>query len=216
MGSERKIILTRHLATEYNKSGVLMGREVDLDIKRDDVTVKQFEDRIKGVAKTLEITPQNTMVCSSPLRRCIETSRLVTRTLGLPGNILVIQDLIETNMGDFSGKKASELRREYGVLVDQWMHNPEEFTFPGGESYMDVRNRVKLVMGKIKREVDLNHYKNIFVCTHVDLVKMFFSEILGFSFNERRNLVVPNGSISILGISDDGKLTVEGVNVFPS
>jgi len=213
--NERNIILTRHLDTQYNTSGSLMGREIDLEIKNDE-NVDILISKIAMASNSMDIKAANTLLVSSPLRRCIQTSQVIAKALHLPENILLISELTETDMGDFTGKEISKLRSEYGELIDQWMHEPENFTFPGGESYKDVKKRVKIAMEKLRKEIFMNHYQNIFVCTHVDIIKMLLFEILGVSFNERRKISIPNGSISKIAINREKEMQILGINIFPN
>ena len=115
-------------------------------------------------------------------------------------------------MGDFADKKASDLRAKYGRSVDIWMHEPERFVFPGGESYQDVKIRVNNIKEDVLR---LYKQKVVILCSHVDIIKMFICEVEGKSFNTRRFFSVPNGSISILSINKDSQLKIDGINVYP-
>lgn len=210
---ERKIVLTRHLQTEYNIQGVNMGQIVDMGILREDEVVSGFKEKVNKMGKRLGVTEDNCIVISSPLKRCIETSRLSCEALNIPENILVIPELVETNMGDFSGIENAKLRERYGSLVDDWMYSPAHFRFPNGESYTEVRERVLAARVKIENNLKQFNLNFAFVCTHVDLVKMFITEALGVSFNTRRNFIIPNGSISLVGLLTDGSLRIEALNV---
>src|SRR5581483_11232083 len=177
--AERTLVLSRHLATDFNKSGDIMGRGHDLAVRNDDVAIDKFEKSIDRAFSGIKVTPDNTIFLSSPLNRCIQTSNIAIRALGIKTDVVVIDELTETDMGDFTGKKADRLREEYGdKLINDWMFSPEDFTFPNGESYAAVRERVGSVFSLIKGKFENNEYANVFVCTHVDIVKMFLSEIL--------------------------------------
>ena len=212
---EREVIFTRHLATPNNISGNIMGNVLDIDIIGDPKSVEGLSAKIKLFATDLGIDAQNTLICTSPLKRCLSTSEVVAKALTVPSNFLIIKELEETNMGDFSGKAASELRQEFGSLVDEWMFNPEDFKFPNGESYQDLRVRVREVLRKISNEINHNEYRYVFVCTHVDIIKMTLSEVMGFSFNNRRSFTIGNGSVSVLDLNKENVWTVKGINIYP-
>lgn len=207
-----KVILVRHLATEYNENGVYMGRVIDAGIKRDEDVLGAFRDRLKNIAEKLDDV-SDSIILSSPLKRCRETAEIVGGTLRIRGKVKVRADLIETDMGAFSQKNALQLRAEFGSLVDEWMYRPEAFRFPGGESYKEVRKRVRKVIRDLKKHLRVGH--TVWVCTHVDIIKMILSEVLSFSFNQRRYIKIPNGSICILDMESEDKLRVEGINIYP-
>lgn len=213
MDKDKKIFLVRHLKTEFNENGFYMGRVIDLDIKKDKKSLEDFETRIKLVNKNFGPFTKKTKIFSSPLKRCQQTSSLLKNQLKIKDKIIIMHELIETDMGKFSGKNRIQIRQEFGDFVDKWFFEPESFKFPEGESYKNVRQRTRLALKKTKKRLeDINV---IFICTHVDIIKMVLSETLGFSFNQRKDLIIPPGSITVLNISEEGTFKVEGVNVYP-
>ena len=206
---ERRIYLVRHLKTKFNESGVNMGRAFDPDIIHMDEYIKAFRNRVRKISDNFGINSTKALILTSPLRRCTRTAEILGEELGI-NNIEVMNELVETDMGEFSGKNAKELRREFGSLVDKWMFQPEDFMFPNGESYKQVRSRVRMVSDKLKGEY--LDYDSIFLCTHVDIIKMLLSEILGFPFNSRMNISVPNGSVSVVFLTKDRGFTIESIN----
>jgi len=209
---ERKIILSRHLATQFNRNGIIMGANIDAPIIKDR-QVGEFTKKILLVREILdESTLDNIVFISSPLKRCEETTDIIKNVLNPSKQTHFLGWLTETDMGDFTGKTGHELKKQYGELVDQWMFTPETFCFPGGESYLQVKQRVKNGL----KEILLKHEnKTIIICTHVDIIKMIILEALGLSFNRRRYFEIPNGSVSTLSILKDDQLKVEGINQYP-
>lgn len=209
---ERNVLLVRHLRTEYNNTGMIMGGKIDIGIKKDEKSINEFVEKFKNARDRYQIKQEEVVIISSPLLRCQETSLIMRDIIGSEVEILTDGRLQETDMGDFADKKANDLRTEYGKSIDIWMHEPESFSFPGGESYQDVKKRVN----SIKEDVlKLYKQKTIILCSHVDIIKMFICEVEGKSFNTRRFFSIPNGSISILSFSKDNQLKIDGVNVYP-
>lgn len=213
MINDKKIFLIRHLKTEFNENGFYMGRTIDLDIKKDKDTLENFEKKMKFLNKRFGPFTEQITFFSSPLKRCLQTSSLIKNQLKIKEKINIMAELTETDMGKFSGKNAIKLRREFGNLVDKWMFKPESFTFPEGESYKKVRQRSRFVLEKVREEFE--DAKTVFICTHVDIIKMLLSEILEFSFNQRRDLITPPGSVTVLRITEEGRFKVEGINIYP-
>ena len=67
--------------------------------------------------------------------------------------------------------------------------------FPNGESYLAVQKRVENGLEKLKEQ---STSKAIILCTHVDIIKVILCEVLGMSFNDRRNFDISNGSVSYI------------------
>lgn len=207
MGVERKIILTRHLATPNNRNQVIMGRSLDVDIVHDE-QVEKFERKLEALIKNFGITADQSAILTSPLKRCVTTATLIQHALksnAVP--FTKLDELSETDMGSFEGQTGAELRASYPDLLDQWMHTPEHFQFPGGESYDDVSARVDSVMQRLLG-MDTPF---VFVCTHVDLAKMFLLKVQGKGFNERRGIDFSNGTLAILSVEPGGE-TFEIIN----
>jgi broad specificity phosphatase PhoE len=194
MAITSKIILVRHLATPNNRNRIIMGRSIDASIVPDE-QVQEFETKITALAQQYDIHGDHVTLLSSPLKRCLDTSNLIRDVLESSEPVTVIDELIETDMGQFEGHTGSDLKAEFPDLVEQWMHRPEGFRFPGGESYDEVAGRVDQVM---KRLLEMDTENHIFVCTHVDLIKMVLLKLQGKGFNERRSIDVTNGSIVVL------------------
>lgn len=208
MDKERRLILTRHLATQFNRDGKLMGRTIDLPIIRD-LQVHTFIQNLHNLANDYDINPPTTMIISSPLQRCKETAEIIKSTIGVP-NPIVISDLVtETDLGDFTGFKSSSLRDEFNGLIDQWMHNPSTFQFPNGESYEEVKTRVIKFLDSIQNNPNLTTISNIFLCTHVDFIKMLLLTVQNKSFDERRSFDIKNGSFSVITTESNNDQSVK-------
>lgn len=210
MNQDRKIFLVRHLVTEFNLSGQIMGGVVDMEVIGHLEEVESLGRKIKDLVSIGKIDTQDAMLFSSPLKRCLQTAAIVKEVLSSQDDVVIDARLKETDMGEFSGRKASELREQYGDLIDQWMYNPEEFRFPGGESYQEVRERANAFMSLVKGILEQKKY--VFIVSHVDVIKMIICDLLGKSFNTRREFSIPNGSVSVLGLSEKGEFFVDIIN----
>jgi broad specificity phosphatase PhoE len=205
-GNKRELFLVRHLATRFNHNGVIMGREIDAEIL--EAEKKPFLTRIERFKQVYDF--EDPCLITSPMRRCRQTAGLIRDKINIRDRLVVDSDFTETDMGDFSSKKGKDLRAQYGDLVDEWMYRPENFGFPGGESYEEVRMRVEQGLERIINEN--RDRSELFLVSHVDIVKMIIAKVLGFPFNNRRYLTVPTGSISVVGILDSEKLQLRRMN----
>ena len=94
------------------------------------------------------------------------------------------------------------------------MYDPENFKFPKGESYKDVRQRVRAGVNEALMSADMQTISRVFIASHVDIIKMAIVDIMGTSFNSRRNFEIPNGSVSVLGFAGR-EVGIEGINIYP-
>jgi broad specificity phosphatase PhoE len=82
-------------------------------------------------------------VYSSPRRRALETAR----ALGEP---IVVDALREIDFGELEGHAYEEIERERPELFARWMTAPTTVRFPGGESYAELRDRVRQALADIR------------------------------------------------------------------
>ena len=131
------VYLVRHLPTEYNVSGVYMGRSHDPLI---------IQTEIKGFQEGVQrLFPQGirdrASLLSSPARRCQQTAKILKNALGLTTETLVIEEFNETNYGEFEGMHPRQIKTRWPGLYYTWMNTPSQIKFPGGESFTEVQER---------------------------------------------------------------------------
>lgn len=141
-----KIHLIRHGLTKENVKGLYIGH-TDVPLSDD------------GKAQILAMKedysyPEARFVFSSPLKRCLETAKLIYPAV----KPIVIEDLIEYDFGEFEGRSAEELH-EKQPLFDRWLKGEAGVKPPFGESNEEFAKRVcdcfvKIVDGIIKSDAD--------------------------------------------------------------
>lgn len=208
--NQQSLVLVRHLATKNNKNGIIMGRQIDAGILEEEREL--FGEKVKRFKESGNPHFDKSVFISSPMSRCQQTAKLMIEQLGLASEIFINQDFNETDMGEFSGKRGRELRGEYGRLIDDWMYRPESFCFPGGESYVEVKERVREGVNSLIKDYD--SVPTIVLVSHVDVLKVILSETLDFPFNNRRYISIPTGSISVIGIFSGEEFRVKKINAF--
>lgn len=188
------IYLIRHLPTAFNKSGVYMGRSNDVPILSE--TIFPFEKRLKGYIGHLN---GSVFVGSSPALRCIQTVTTLSQTLGISTKLHVYERLNEMNYGDFEGKSSQEIKIHYPQEYRKWMEHPSLIHFPGGESFAEVQKRGVSCL----KEIISTEIENIFLVTHVDIIKMIVCSILDIPIDSKRMFKIDNGSISCLETTNE-------------
>ncbi len=149
-----RLYVLRHGQTNYNKEGIFQGRN-DIDINEEGI--KQTEE----TAKKLEGINFD-KVYVSPLKRTIETARIVT------DKELEIDDrIIERSFGKLEGKKC----------IPDYEERAEEFEI---EALEDLEKRVKSFLKDISTKYKGN--ENILVVTHGGVAQII-NKLLDKNYN---------------------------------
>ncbi|MCM1545379.1 MAG: histidine phosphatase family protein [Ruminococcus sp.] len=145
--------IIRHGLTSGNLDGLYIGH-TDVPLCSEGIT--QIEEMKREM-----IYPDSQFVFSSPLKRCIETARLIYPN----AEPIIIKELIEYDFGEFEGKDAAELH-EKQPLFDRWLAGEPGVKPPFGESNIEFSERIcncfaKIVDGILKTGTD-----NACIITH--------------------------------------------------
>ncbi len=129
------IYLFRHGLTPGNALGKYIGH-TDESLSQEGIA------QIEQMKKDYDY-PGTSIVFTSPLKRCIETARLI-----YPGVEPISMDgLIEYNFGEFEDKTAAELE-EHPVFPD-WLAGKQGVAPPFGESNEEFAKRIAQTFQKI-------------------------------------------------------------------
>ena len=191
------IYLLRHGQTEENKRGAYYG---NLNIGLNEIGISQGN---KASVYFNDIKLDRVYV--SDKKRTVEMANLV---LGQAKPTFIVDSRInETNFGDFEGKTYEEIKmlypRECVCMQNNWM----EFAPPGGESYIQLCERVKSFMEDIKKlEVD-----NILICSHSGVVRAIYCYVMNENIDLFWKFGCKNGDISIIKY-EYGNLYLDSIN----
>ncbi len=135
------IYLFRHGLTKGNLNAQYIGH-TDLPLTTDSIS------SLKSI-KAHEHYPEVDAVFSSPLKRCIDSAKIMFPK----NNTLVIDDFIEYNFGEFEGLTAEELKDNEDFK--NWLHGDIYAAAPYGESNAQFSHRIcdafeKVVDGCVK------------------------------------------------------------------
>jgi len=114
-------------------------------------------------------------VYSSPLTRAYETAKAVNASHGLP--IIVRDDLIEINGGDWEGKPWDSFPVDYPEENEHWDERPWLFSAPNGETMREVYDRISKEILAIVRE---NPGKTIAVVSHGCAIRNLLTFVKGY------------------------------------
>jgi broad specificity phosphatase PhoE len=177
------LVLVRHGRTEFNASGLLLGR---LDPTLDDVGRTQAEQLAMAMEK-----PDR--VISSPLRRARETAE----AFGLP--VEIDERWIELDYGEFDGMPVESV----GVEVWNRWRSDLSFTPPGGESILAMSARVQEACEGL---VDEAAVRDVVVVSHVSPIKAAVTWALGVATEAGWRTHLDAASITRVVIGTHGPL----------
>lgn len=114
------LVLIRHGATRSNQEHRYLG-------KTDEVLSNEGKASLLENQKT-QIYPEITHLLVSPMKRCVETARLLYPDM----KMVQIKEWAEMDFGEFEGKNYLDLK-EYN-RYQKWINSNGTLPFPGGES----------------------------------------------------------------------------------
>ncbi|MBR4530375.1 MAG: histidine phosphatase family protein [Lachnospiraceae bacterium] len=126
----RRCILLRHAATPGNEEKRYTGCRTDEALSE--------AGRRMVLEKRTELLmriPADAALFSSPLRRASETAEILSDDR----QITPLQEMRETDFGDFEGKNYEELKEDPAYCA--WIDSGGTLPFPGGESREEVTAR---------------------------------------------------------------------------
>ncbi len=178
------ILLIRHGLNDWVGKR-LAGRTPDVHLNEKGRNQAQI---IVSVLKDLPIRS----IYSSPLERAIETAQPLSLAKLLP--VICNENLQEIDFGEWQGKTIKQLRKlKLWKLVHQ---EPENFRFPGGESFVEAQERLTSV---IETFFSTHPEEEIVACfSHSDSIRLILANYLGLPLQNFHKIAVDTASISVL------------------
>jgi broad specificity phosphatase PhoE len=183
-GNEQRIVLIRHAATSWSRSGRHTGR-TDIPLDEDGVRdAKALESRLAGM------NPSRVLV--SPLIRAIATCELA----GFGSKAEVDPTLMEWDYGVYEGMTTSDIRQEqpgWNVFVDGC---------PGGEDAAAVGRRADDVLARVLEDF----VSPIVIFGHAHSLRVLVARWLGLDATAGRHFSLNPCSVSILGYEREDRV----------
>jgi len=177
----KRIIFCRHAETAPNASFQLQGSGIDENLNA------KGENQAEALAKRLAMHDDIELIVTSNLRRAIQTSEIIADAY--PHSLRIIQEpeLREISWGVWEGMVCPDLQS----LIEIWQSGDFTARAPGGETPIDVRERVLPIIYSLLERPE----KTILVVVHGRLLRILLSSILYGnlyhmqSFNHRNTCV---------------------------
>ncbi|MEM9033566.1 MAG: MSMEG_4193 family putative phosphomutase [Actinomycetota bacterium] len=140
-------------------------------------------------------------VYASPLERTRETAAPIAKAHKLRAR--VDQGLLELDVGDWTEKRLSDLRRRKEWTTVQ--RYPSGFTFPGGESFGEMQQRIT---GTLRRLVGQHPGETIVAVSHADPIRAAIADAMGTHLDLFQRIVVGPCSVSAILFTSGGPLVL--------
>jgi probable phosphoglycerate mutase len=190
------ILLVRHGQTPTTGK-LLPGRAPGLHLaEAGQQQAQRAAERIAALAKV-------DAIYASPLERARETAAPIAAARGM--KVRIDKGLLECDFGDWTGAELKALMK-----LPEWatvQRAPSTFTFPGGESFTAMQNRI---VGAIDR-IRVAHPGGTVVCvSHADPIKAAVAHAMGTHIDLFQRIVISTCSVSAIayGMGSPVVLTV--------
>jgi probable phosphomutase (TIGR03848 family) len=195
------LLLIRHGENDFLKQGRLPGSLPDIHLN------EHGREQAASLAESLKAAPIKE-IYSSPLERAVETAEPLAKALGL--TIQVRPGLVDTNVGEWAGVQYKKLSKT--PLWKQVQQQPSQVRFPGGESFLELQERLVREIEAIRQA---HKAKDLLaVVFHADPIKLVLAHYLGLPLDNFQRLGIAAGSVSILMAGKSGSL-LAGLNLRP-
>ena len=148
--------------------------------------VQQIQ-KIAPLVATLELDG----IYTSPLRRAVQTAKVVAAETKLP--ICKNEGLNEIAYGEWAGRYFEDMIDD--ELYRRFIKSPAKTLLPGGETISDVQRRGLKVIDEAAQKVPGGRF--LFV-SHGDVIRAILCHYMKLPLHEYRRLRVDNGSLSAL------------------
>ena len=188
-----KLLLARHGATQNNLEARFTGHA---NVPLSDLGARQAQALAARLAEThLDV------IVSSDLARALATAAPIARLLGI--EIQRDPDLREISMGIWTDRTGASIRAEDPDLVARWESDPLNVAPPGGETVLQLRDRV---VRALDRWYAAHPTGTILWVTHGGFLATLLCHVLGMDHARRWQFRRDNAALTELEISKRGAL----------
>lgn len=193
-----RLYLIRHGETEGSEVRRYKG---SIDVPLSERGIEQIEQ----VARYLKIYYGLKAVYCSPLSRALKSAEIIAEPYGLKP--VVIPDLRERSFGIWEGMSFNEIKDKYPQEFEAWAGNPLKYSPVGGESTIDVRDRVIMALDEILNSAEGTYgfpdqYTNIAIVAHGGVNRILLCHFLGIPLENIFRIEQDYGCLNIIEIRD--------------
>ncbi|NVO00502.1 MAG: alpha-ribazole phosphatase [Geobacteraceae bacterium] len=131
-------------------------------------------------------------ICCSDLKRSMETAQIIGQRLSVP--LTILPGLREIDLGSWDGMPVSEVQQLYPQEYDVRGKDLAGFRPPGGESFIDLSDRVTPILNKL-----IQHSEgNLLIIGHAGVNRVILCQLLGIPLANIFRLEQGYGCLNIL------------------
>ena len=191
-GAGSRMILVRHGETDWNREGRFQGQ---IDIPLNSNGHAQAE-AARGFLQNVSLQK----AYSSSMSRPRETAEGILKSH--PGIAITQTDgLMEIGHGLWEGKLESEIKADWGDLLEEWKRSPETVQMPEGETIQDVWERSVESWNAIAS--DLASTETALVVAHDAVNKTILCHLLGLSPADIWAVKQGNGGVTVVDMPSE-------------
>jgi broad specificity phosphatase PhoE len=186
-----RLILVRHGETERNSEARLQGGKSDIPLNE--------KGRKQAYCLGLALQSENLKaIYSSPLKRALDTAQAISVYHHL--KVQTDPALAEIDMGFIDGLDLTEVKERQMDFWKRWRQEDYSIALPGGESLLQVQQRVwEAVQGIIR----CHQEGSVVVVSHGISLQTIITAILGIPLSTFIRFQLGVASITILHIDDE-------------
>lgn len=189
---DRSVLLVRHAETAWTRAGRYQGRS-DISLSISGV------GEACAAAKRLAALPA-AEILTSPLARAMETAEMIASVLKRPA-ARVEPQLIEIAYGEWEGLTQAQIGFRWPDQLRRWKTDPRGFRFPGGESLLDVQERVQGFFHAQAQRFDLDP-RPVIAVTHQAVIRLALMAARGEPLDVYRHIKVPTTGMCRIEIGE--------------
>ena len=197
----RRIFLIRHGQTAWNRDQIFRGT---LDIPLNDFGKEQARQLGRALKRRQVLNP---VLASSPLLRARETAELAGEAV-LCKEIATEQGFTDLNFGVWQGKAKADVEKLYPDLYRQWLDNPADIIFPGGEALRRVADRAGAAL---RRLAGSGGDRDLIIVSHRVVNKVLLCGLLGAGLDAFWKIKQDTACINLIEYSG-GSFKVKTIN----
>lgn len=163
--------IVRHAESTGNAAGRWQGRD---DTQLTD-TGREQAARLGKSFKAERYLPSH--IYASPLSRTFDTARIASAQIGMEESILCWDDLMETDVGIFSGLNWEDIESRYPEIAVEFAETRSMDIVEGAETLAEKRARAKRVVDKLI--ADHSNDDQVLVVSHGGIMQFFFAQLVG-------------------------------------
>jgi probable phosphoglycerate mutase len=200
--TKRTLLFIRHGQTTWNIEHLLSGQLSGVALTE---TGREQAARLAEALKILPITA----VISSPLERARDTAGYLAASCEL--TVQVDDDLMDTNVGSWSGQKIEELSKA-DPAWKAFVHDPTSAP-EGVETFPQVQKRAVEAVERWLKLEEIGDY--LAFVAHADVVKLLLAHYMELDVKRAGWLSIDNASVSMVELEDEQRPRIVAIGWNP-